>query len=243
MPWYSSIHRGKGFKSEISSEAYDDAVRSWAVSLAWSVGRQVVIFVKNTTEAVNKAARRIGLNKEDVVLLSLMEHHSNDLPWRAEATVVHLALRSDGSLDMDDVRAKFEQYGERIKLVAVSGASNVTGYINPPHGLAEKAHARRADPGRRAQLAPHRGIISAGRRPWPPRLCRCLRAQDVRAVRHRRADRPATHSSAGRCRNIAAAARFNSSPMDERWAGPRPRRGWYPERRRRGGAGRGDARR
>jgi selenocysteine lyase/cysteine desulfurase len=72
---------------------------------------QVVIFVKNTTEAVNKAARRIGLNKDDVVLLSLMEHHSNDLPWRAQANVVHLALRPDGSLDMADVRVKFEQYG------------------------------------------------------------------------------------------------------------------------------------
>ena len=96
MPWYSSIHRGKGFKSEISSEAYDDAREIVGRFFGADMSSQVVIFVKNTTEAVNKAARRIGLNKEDVVLLSLMEHHSNDLPWRAQATVVHLALRPDG---------------------------------------------------------------------------------------------------------------------------------------------------
>ena len=159
MPWYSSIHRGKGFKSEISSEAYDDAREIVGRFFGADMSSQVVIFVKNTTEAVNKAARRIGLNKDDVVLLSLMEHHSNDLPWRAQATVVHLALRPDGSLDMDDVRAKFAQYGDRVKLLAVSGASNVTGYINPLHELAELAHSYGAlilaDA---AQLAPHRGI-------------------------------------------------------------------------------------
>jgi selenocysteine lyase/cysteine desulfurase len=159
MPWYSSIHRGKGFKSEISSEAYDDAREIVGRFFGADMSSQVVIFVKNTTEAVNKAARRIGLNKDDVVLLSLMEHHSNDLPWRAQATVVHLALRPDGSLDVDDVRTKFEQYGQRVKLLAVSGASNVTGYINPLHELAELAHSYGAlilaDA---AQLAPHRGI-------------------------------------------------------------------------------------
>ena len=73
--------------------------------------------------------------------------------------MVHLALRPDGSLDMDDVRAKFAEYGDRVKLLAVSGASNVTGYINPLHELAELAHSYGAlilaDA---AQLAPHRRI-------------------------------------------------------------------------------------
>ena len=159
MPWYSSIHRGKGFKSEISSEAYDDAREIVGRFFGADMSSQVVIFTKNTTEAVNKAARRLGLSKDDVVLLSLMEHHSNDLPWRAQATVVHLALRPDGSLDPEDVRAKFNQYGERVKLLAVTGASNVTGFINPIHELAELAHSYGAlILAAAAQLAPHRGI-------------------------------------------------------------------------------------
>ena len=60
MPWYSSIHRGTGFKSAISSEAYDDAREIVGRFFGADMSSQVVIFVKNTTEAVNKAARRIG---------------------------------------------------------------------------------------------------------------------------------------------------------------------------------------
>ena len=118
-----------------------------------------VIFVKNTTEAVNKAARRIHLAEDDVVLISLMEHHSNDLPWRNRAQVVHAAVSADGRLDVEDLRQKFVQYGPRVKLLAISGASNVTGAINPIHELAELAHGHGVpilvDA---AQLAPHRAI-------------------------------------------------------------------------------------
>ena len=159
MPWYSSIHRGKGFKSEISSEAYDDAREIVGHFFGADMASQVVIFVKNTTEAVNKAARRIPLTRDDVVLVSLMEHHSNDLPWRAQAHTIHIGVKADGSLDMDDVRAKFAQYGKRVKLLAITGASNVSGFINPIHELAELAHSYGTpilvDA---AQLAPHRAI-------------------------------------------------------------------------------------
>jgi len=88
-----------------------------------------------------------------------MEHHSNDLPWRRQAKLIHIAVRDDGSLDEDDFDRLLREYGGRIKLVAASGASNVTGHLNPIHRLAEKAHAAGArilvDA---AQLAPHRAI-------------------------------------------------------------------------------------
>jgi len=159
MPWYSNIHRGQGFKSEISCEAYDNAREIVGRFFGADLASQVVIFVKNATEAVNKAARRIPLTQDDVVLVSLMEHHSNDLPWRSRARTIHIALRPDGSLDMDDARSKFVQHGSHVKLLAISAASNVSGFITPIHEFAELAHSYNVpilvDA---AQLAPHRTI-------------------------------------------------------------------------------------
>jgi selenocysteine lyase/cysteine desulfurase len=159
LPWYSGVHRGTGFKSGVATQAYDDARHIVGSFFGADPDAQVVIFVKNSTEAINKAARRIPLSPDDVVLVSLMEHHSNDLPWRPQATVIHAAVTPRGELDLQDVRRKFAEHGERIKLLAVTGASNVTGAITPIHELAELAHSYGArilvDA---AQLAPHRAI-------------------------------------------------------------------------------------
>jgi cysteine desulfurase/selenocysteine lyase len=159
LPWYSSIHRGTGFKSGIATEAYDDARHIVGHFFDADSAEQVVIFVKNSTEAINKAARRIPLSSDDIVMVSQMEHHSNDLPWRPQAAVLHAAVTPQGELDLDDVRRLFAEHGKRIKLLAISGASNVTGAINPIHELAELAHSYGAlilvDA---AQLAPHRAI-------------------------------------------------------------------------------------
>jgi cysteine desulfurase/selenocysteine lyase len=88
-----------------------------------------------------------------------MEHHSNDLPWRAVAETLHVDVTPAGRLDEADLDAKLAAYGSRVALVAITGASNVTGYINPIHRLAEKAHRVGAlflaDC---AQLAPHRSV-------------------------------------------------------------------------------------
>lgn len=159
MPWYASVHRGRGFKAEISSTAFDDAREVVGRFFGADLSSQAVIFVKNATEAINKAARRLALTRDDVVLVSLMEHHSNDLPWRGQGHVVHVAVGPDGALDMDDLRRKFAEYGRAVKLLAITGASNVTGWINPIHELAELAHSYGVpilvDA---AQLAPHRAI-------------------------------------------------------------------------------------
>ena len=120
---------------------------------------QVVIFVKNTTEAVNKAARRIGLNKDDVVLLSLMEHHSNDLPWRWRRRPSCILRFGRMARWIWTTCGRSSSSTAAGQAVGSEGASNVTGYINPLHELAELAHGHGAlilaDA---AQLAPHRGI-------------------------------------------------------------------------------------
>ncbi len=159
MDWYSSVHRGTGFKSQIATEAYDLAHDIVGCFVGANLETNTVVFGKNTTEAINKLARRFPLEPEDVVLCSLMEHHSNDLPWRLQAQLIHIDVHDDGSLDEKHFDRLLDHHGSKVKLVAISGASNVTGHINPIHRLAEKAHAVGAkilvDA---AQLAPHRAI-------------------------------------------------------------------------------------
>jgi cysteine desulfurase/selenocysteine lyase len=159
MAWYSSIHRGTGFKSQIATEAYELAHEIVGCFVGADLETNTVIFGKNTTEAINKLARRFPLDPEDVVLCSLMEHHSNDLPWRQQARLVHVAVDDDGCLDEQDFDRLLRLHAGKVKLVALSGASNVTGNLNPIHRLAAKAHAAGArilvDA---AQLAPHRAI-------------------------------------------------------------------------------------
>ncbi len=159
LPYYSSVHRGTGFKSRLSSVAYDQAHEIVARFVGADPATNTVIFGKNTTEAINKLSYRLPLGPEAVVLTTLMEHHSNDLPWRDRARVVRVGATPEGRLDEADFDRQLARYGERIALVAVSGASNVTGFVQPVHRLARKAHAVGArilvDA---AQLAPHRPV-------------------------------------------------------------------------------------
>ena len=160
MRWYSSVHRGAGFKSQLSTHVFEQARAEVLRFVGADPATHVAIFGKNTTEATNKLARRFPFSAgRDVVLVSMMEHHSNDLPYRAAAHTVHVAVTPEGALDEDDFDRKLREYAARVALVAISGASNVTGCIVPAHRLAEKAHAAGAhilvDC---AQLAPHRRV-------------------------------------------------------------------------------------
>ncbi len=160
MQYYSSVHRGTGFKSQLSTHFYEEARRTVLDFVGANPAEHTCIFVKNTTEAINKLARRFPFTSQrSMVLTTGMEHHSNDLPWRAAAATLHVGLTPDGRLDEANFDELLAQYGSQIAIVAVTVASNVTGYINPLARLAEKAHAAGAmffaDC---AQLAPHRKV-------------------------------------------------------------------------------------
>src|SRR4030042_900845 len=97
LVFYSSVHRGTGFKSQLSTMAYEQARQIVMKFVGASTGRHTCIFGKNTTEAINKLARRLPLEgKRNIVLTSGMEHHSNDLPWRAATKVIHILLTPGG---------------------------------------------------------------------------------------------------------------------------------------------------
>ncbi len=159
LGWYSSVHRGTGFKSKVATQAYDDARRIVADFVGANLSDHTVIFGKNTTDAINKLSYRLELQKDDVVLVSLLEHHSNDLPWRAQAHVEHVKADALGRLDVADLDRLLEVYQGRVKLVAITGASNVTGHLPDIHAIAKKAHAAGAEILIDcAQLAPHRRV-------------------------------------------------------------------------------------
>lgn len=157
--WYSNVHRGSGYKSRFSSWAFERARDAVYEFIHTDPVRNIVLFTRNTTESINHLAQRFPFRKGDVVLTSVMEHHSNELPWRKVAHVVHINVLPDGRIDEADFTAKLREYRGSVALVAVTGASNVTGYINPIHQYARWAH----DAGAKifvdaAQLAPHRPL-------------------------------------------------------------------------------------
>jgi selenocysteine lyase/cysteine desulfurase len=160
LPYYSSVHRGTGFKSQLSTHYYE-ASRQIVLDFVGAAAQEYTcVFGKNSTEALNKLARRFPFTEErSIVITSGMEHHSNDLPWRANARTLHVGLLENGELNEAAFDDLLEQFGSQVALVAITGASNVTGFINPIYRLAEKAHAVGAhilvDC---AQLAPHRRV-------------------------------------------------------------------------------------
>ena len=157
MRFYSNVARGTGFKSKVASWAFEESRRAVARFVKADPIHDTVIFTRNTTESMNRLAALFPFKSDSIVLTTMMEHHSNDLPWRQRAQVVHARVLADGSLDMEDFAAKLGQYRGRVALVAVTGASNVTGWVNPIHQLARLAHeagARIAIDA--AQIAPHR---------------------------------------------------------------------------------------
>lgn len=156
-PWYSSVHRGSGYKSIISSEFYENARRLVLDFVGGTPEYHEVIFLKNATEGINKLSfRLLEENKDNVVLSTFMEHHSNDLPWRNKYKVDYVNIDESGRLSLEDLEKKLVKHSGKVKLVAVTGASNVTGYVNPIYEIAKISHkygAKILVDG--AQLVPH----------------------------------------------------------------------------------------
>ena len=156
---YSSVHRGTGYKSRLATEAYEQARELVARFLGVDERSQVVIFVKGTTDALNRIAAEQARLDGRQVLVTEMEHHADLLPWRHRSGHVMVGLSDDGHIDLDAIDHALKNGEGKIGLVAVCGASNVTGFVSPIHEVAELAHRHGAlisiDA---AQLAPHHRI-------------------------------------------------------------------------------------
>ena len=159
LPWYSSVHRGAGYKSRVTTEAYE---RARAAMLGFAQrsadSSDIAVICRNTTEAINQLAYRLRLGRDDVVVTTVVEHHANLLPWARACRRRFVECGRDGTFGLDDVVAALDAT-PRPKLLAITGASNVTGWMPPIEAIADAAHERDIpvflDA---AQLAPHRRL-------------------------------------------------------------------------------------
>ena len=156
---YSSVHRGTGYKSRLSTEAYERAREVVGRFLCIDEQAQVVIFVKGTTDALNRIAAEQARLDGRRVLVTEMEHHADLLPWRHRSGHVMVGLTEEGQIDLEAIEQALQAANGTIGLVAVCGASNVTGFVTPIHEVAELAHRYGARISvDAAQLAPHHPI-------------------------------------------------------------------------------------
>jgi selenocysteine lyase/cysteine desulfurase len=159
LPWYSSVHRGAGYKSRRATAAYEEARESaHRFSGRAAADGNVVVLCRNTTEAINQLAYRLRLTPDDVVATTVVEHHANLLPWARLCQRRWVECGPDGTFTTEDVVEVLDA-GKPPALLTFTGASNVTGWMPPVEEICTEAHARGIpvllDA---AQLAPHRRL-------------------------------------------------------------------------------------
>ncbi len=140
VPWYSSIHRGAGFKSRQATAAYEQA-RQTALAFAGRdpEGDDIAVICRNTTEAINHLAYRLRLGPEDVVVTTVVEHHANLLPWARVGRRRFVECDQEGTFSTAAVAAALSE-SPRPRLLAVTGASNVSGWLPPIDQIVAVAH-------------------------------------------------------------------------------------------------------
>jgi selenocysteine lyase/cysteine desulfurase len=164
MRTFGAYHRGAGPHATLT---FDQCGAALTVIRAFLNLRddQTMLFTTNTSAAINLFVEMLGLRKDDVVITTVIEHTSNKLPWRlkSQAQPVYVNAFNDGALDYKDLERKVKQYQGRLKVISLTGASNLTGYIPDIPRVAKLAHEHGAllfvDA---AQLAPHRPLNVQG---------------------------------------------------------------------------------
>jgi cysteine desulfurase/selenocysteine lyase len=143
---YSNVHRGVHFLSAASTERYE-AARETVRKFLNAAHSDEIVFTKGGTEAMNLVSYSFlapRIQPGDEIVLSVMEHHSNIVPWhflreRHGAVLRWVDVGDDGSLDADAVDAAI---GAKTKLVAISHMSNVLGTVSPLKDIVARAHAK-----------------------------------------------------------------------------------------------------
>jgi cysteine desulfurase/selenocysteine lyase len=143
---YANVHRGLHFLANAATEAYEDA-RETVRRFINAPSTEEIIFTRSSTEAINLVAQSFGgmrVKEGDEIVLSIMEHHSNVVPWhfhreRRGAKIRWAPIHEDGSFDIE----AFEKLlTERTKMVAIVHMSNVTGTVVPIKEVCRIAHER-----------------------------------------------------------------------------------------------------
>jgi len=145
---YANVHRGLHYMANAATEAFEHA-RETVRAFINAESTDEIIFTRNATEAMNLVAASLGqmvIKPGDEIILSIMEHHSNIVPWhflreRHGAVIKWIPCDDDGNLDMD---AYEKLITPRTKIVAITQMSNALGTINPIADIIRMAHAQGA---------------------------------------------------------------------------------------------------
>lgn len=150
--YYANIHRGVYEISAIGTKKYGIAKRNIAsflntreTKLAEEDGHEEIIFTKNTTESINLVTKtwgKVNIHEGDEIITTVMEHHSNMVPWQelakeVGATIRYIDIDDEGFLRLDQLA---NYLNSKTKIVAVTHMSNVLGTINPVKKIGEMAH-------------------------------------------------------------------------------------------------------
>lgn len=141
----SNIHRGTHYLATLATERYE-TVRQKVQQFIHAASNKEIVFTRGTTESINLVAATFGrqfLHKDDEVIVSGMEHHSNIVPWQLACEQVGAHLRvipfsDEGVLDMEVYQSLFTP---RTRLVAVNHVSNTLGTVNPVKEIVHIAHS------------------------------------------------------------------------------------------------------
>ncbi|HSX20542.1 MAG TPA: aminotransferase class V-fold PLP-dependent enzyme, partial [Gammaproteobacteria bacterium] len=142
----SNVHRGVHFLSETATEAYEQA-RVKVQKFINAAHSEECVFVRGTTEAINLVATSFGqqfVHAGDEVLISVMEHHSNLVPWkmlcdRTGAKLRIIPVTKSGELDLTDLD---QLLTPKTRIVSITHVSNALGTINPIKEIVRRAHAK-----------------------------------------------------------------------------------------------------
>src|SRR2546430_1086443 len=143
---YATVHRGLHYLANAATEAYESA-REKVRAFLNAVRKEEIIFTRNATEAINLVAYTFGrerIKAGDEIVLSIMEHHSNVVPWhflreRQGAVIKWVPVDDEGNFLIDD----FEKLlSPRTKMVAITHMSNMLGTLVPVKEVVRRAHAR-----------------------------------------------------------------------------------------------------
>ena len=143
---YANVHRGLHFLANASTDNYEGA-RKTAARFINAPSDQQIVFTKNATEAINLVAQSFGgmrIGEGDEIVLSIMEHHSNIVPWhfhreRRGAVIKWVPVTAEGAFRIEDFEAALSP---RTKMVAITHMSNVLGTVVPVKEVVRIAHAR-----------------------------------------------------------------------------------------------------
>ncbi|WP_421724037.1 cysteine desulfurase [Bauldia sp.] len=143
---YSNVHRGLHYLSNVATERYEDA-RETVRRFINAARIEEVLFTRNATEAINLVASSYGgaeIGEGDEIVLSIMEHHSNIVPWhflreRKGAVLKWAPIADDGTFLLDSFE---DLLTDRTRIVAITHMSNVTGTVVPIKEICRIAHAR-----------------------------------------------------------------------------------------------------